>query len=106
MMSGHLAAKRGLIVAGTAGIGGAAAARFLAEGARVVVAGRSEDEGVAAKVALQDLGPVLHVTMDATRSGQVEALFGTARDFLAGLDVLYHVAGISGRRQGDGALHE
>jgi NAD(P)-dependent dehydrogenase (short-subunit alcohol dehydrogenase family) len=106
MMSGQLAEKRCLIVGGTGGIGRAAAARFLVEGARVVVAGRSEDEGARAMATLQGHGPVLHVTLDATVSDQVNALFGTVRDFLGGLDVLYHVAGISGRRCGDGALHE
>ncbi len=37
---------------------------------------------------------------------QVQHLFADAVSFLGGLDVLYHVAGISGRRYGDGPLHE
>jgi NAD(P)-dependent dehydrogenase (short-subunit alcohol dehydrogenase family) len=36
----------------------------------------------------------------------VEELYRQATAHLGGLDVLYHVAGISGRRQGDGPLHE
>jgi NAD(P)-dependent dehydrogenase (short-subunit alcohol dehydrogenase family) len=104
-MAGLLAGKRCLIVGGTGGIGRAAAARFLAEGARVVVAGHSEEEGAAALAALQDQGPVQQATADVRDAGQVESLLGRALDFLGGLDVLYHVAGISGRRHGDGALH-
>ena len=46
------------------------------------------------------------MVMDATAAGEVERLLHEACAFLGGLDVLYHVAGISGRRYGDGALHE
>jgi NAD(P)-dependent dehydrogenase (short-subunit alcohol dehydrogenase family) len=42
-----------------------------------------------------------------TAPGAVEALFREAMATLGGrLDVLFHVAGISGRRFGDGPLHE
>ncbi|MGL4549900.1 MAG: SDR family NAD(P)-dependent oxidoreductase, partial [Gemmataceae bacterium] len=37
---------------------------------------------------------------------QVDRLFGEAAACLGGLDVLYHLAGASGRRHGDGPLHE
>ncbi len=105
-MAGQLADKRCLIVGGTGGIGRAAAARFLAEGARVVVAGLSEEEGVETQAVLRHQGPVQHLTADATVAEQVEALLRRTLDFLGGLDVLYHVAGGSGRRHGDGPLHE
>src|SRR5262249_2613172 len=36
----------------------------------------------------------------------VEMLMAATADRLGGLDVLYHVAGASGRRHGDGALHQ
>jgi NAD(P)-dependent dehydrogenase (short-subunit alcohol dehydrogenase family) len=98
--------KRCVIVGGTTGIGLAAAARFLEEGARVVIAGRSGDKGRAAVAALGDRGPVRFVACNASDSPQVEGLFGEAVAHLGGLDVLYHVAGISGRRYGDGPLHE
>jgi NAD(P)-dependent dehydrogenase (short-subunit alcohol dehydrogenase family) len=49
---------------------------------------------------------VRFIGSDASQASQVERLFRQAIGVLEGLDVLYHVAGISGRRQGDGPLHE
>jgi NAD(P)-dependent dehydrogenase (short-subunit alcohol dehydrogenase family) len=100
-MSGQLTGKRCLIVGGTSGIGLAATRRFLEEGARLVVAGLD-----AAHDAEASLAPARLVVCDARDAGQVERLFAEAIAFLGGLDVLYHVAGGSGRRHGDGPLHE
>ena len=106
---GRLEGVRCLIVGGTSGIGLATARRFLAEGAAVVVCGRSPDscaEGMAA------IDPAPSQTLkaipaDASAPDDVDRLFAEALDFLGGrLDVLFHVAGISGRRFGDGPLHE
>jgi NAD(P)-dependent dehydrogenase (short-subunit alcohol dehydrogenase family) len=105
-MMGQLTGKRCLIVGGTTGLGRAAARRFLEEGAKLVIAGRSPDKGVEALSALCELGPISFVPCDAAVPEQVERLFADAVAFLGGLDVLYHVAGISGRRYGDGPLHE
>jgi NAD(P)-dependent dehydrogenase (short-subunit alcohol dehydrogenase family) len=105
-MSGRLANKRCLIVGGSTGLGFAATARFLEEGARVVVAGRSPEKGAAALASLSDRGSVAFVAADASVAAQVDRLFAEAAAFLSGLDVLYHVAGISGRQYGDGPLHE
>jgi NAD(P)-dependent dehydrogenase (short-subunit alcohol dehydrogenase family) len=93
---GQLSNKRCLIVGGTSGLGLAAARRFLDEGARVMAAG------------LDDLpdGPFPSAKCDARDAAQVEELFAAAVARLGGLDVLYHVAGASGRRHGDGPLHE
>jgi NAD(P)-dependent dehydrogenase (short-subunit alcohol dehydrogenase family) len=103
---GQLLGKRCVIVGGTTGLGRAAAKRFLEEGAKLVIAGRSSDKGNEALTALHDLGPISFVACDAAVAEQVERLFAEAASFLGGLDVLYHVAGISGRRYGDGPLHE
>ena len=43
---------------------------------------------------------------DAAVPEQVGRMYHEALGFLTGLDVIYHVAGISGRRFGDGPLHE
>ena len=43
---------------------------------------------------------------DATSASQVDNIFAETINRLGGLDVLYHVAGSSGRKHGDGALHE
>jgi NAD(P)-dependent dehydrogenase (short-subunit alcohol dehydrogenase family) len=102
----QLRGKRCLIVGGTSGLGRGAARRFLEEGARVVIAGRSPDKGAEALADLSSLGAVRFVACDAAVTEQVARLFAEALAFLGGLDVLYHVAGISGRRFGDGPLHE
>ena len=92
---GQLENKRCLIVGGTSGIGLAAARHFLAEGARVVVAGL-DDQPI----------PIESCRCDARDSQEVDRLFDFTRSTLGGLDVLYHVAGGSGRKDGDGPLHE
>jgi len=104
-MAGRLINKRCLIAGGTSGLGLAAAVRFLDEGARLVVAGLP-DSTAAAETALRDRGSVRVLACDVRESAQVERLFEETLAFLGGLDVLYHVAGSSGRRQGDGPLHE
>ncbi len=102
----QLHGKRCLIAGGTTGLGRAAAKRFLEEGAKLVIAGRSKDKGDEALTVLRPLGPLAFVPCDAALPEQVQLLFDEAVSFLGGLDVLYHVAGISGRRYGDGPLHE
>jgi NAD(P)-dependent dehydrogenase (short-subunit alcohol dehydrogenase family) len=105
-MTARLHNKRCLIVGGTTGLGLAAARRFLEEGATLLIAGRSAEKGAAALARLQSLGTVGFVVCDAGDSAMVDGLFAETCGRLNGLDVLYHVAGISGRRHGDGALHE
>jgi NAD(P)-dependent dehydrogenase (short-subunit alcohol dehydrogenase family) len=104
-MSQRLHHKRCLIVGGTTGLGLAAARRFLEEGAAVIVAGRSAAKGAACLAELQMLGTAGFVACDASDAACVDGLLAEACDRLGGLDVLYHVAGISGRKQGDGPLH-
>lgn len=99
----RLEGRNCLIVGGTSGIGLASARRFLEEGARVVVAGLDDP----ALDALRPLGPCAGWSIDASRAPDVAFLFEQALDFLGGrLDVLFHVAGVSGRRHGDGPLAE
>jgi NAD(P)-dependent dehydrogenase (short-subunit alcohol dehydrogenase family) len=97
-----------LIVGGTGGIGLASARRFLEEGARVVVAGQSPECGRTAQEELAATGLLWQFTLDlAGGESETARLFEFARDMLGGrLDVLLHVAGISGRKFGDAALHE
>jgi NAD(P)-dependent dehydrogenase (short-subunit alcohol dehydrogenase family) len=96
-MEQQLRGKRCLIVGGTSGIGRAAAVRFTEEGARVVVSGLPGGESPQG---------IPFFPAEVTRPEQVERLFAEAVALLGGLDVLYHVAGGSGRRYGDGPLHE
>ena len=104
---GRLSGRTCLIVGGTGGIGLASARRFLREGANVVVTGLTDSEAIEAATGLQGLGPSLALSADVTDPDSIETAFGSAVEFLGGrLDVLFHVAGISGRRFGDGPLHE
>ncbi len=93
-----------VIIGGTAGIGLAAAQAFVASGAKVVALGnRPEDEKTASKL-LGDQGKVL--TSDATQTGSADLAIQTAVETFGTLDGLYHVAGGSGRKFGDGTLAE
>ena len=105
---GRLDGRTCLIVGGTSGIGLASARRFLEEGARVVVTGREPEIGRAALAQLTPLGSVWEFTLElAEGEDAVARMFAFALDALGGrLDVLLHVAGISGRKFGDGPLHE
>jgi NAD(P)-dependent dehydrogenase (short-subunit alcohol dehydrogenase family) len=96
-MPSLLANKRCLIVGGTSGIGLGAACRFLEEGARLAVVGLDE-------LPIKENFPA--AIGDAREGEQVEQMFAWAFTKLGGLDVLYHAAGGSGRKQGDGSLHE
>jgi len=109
-MVGRLRGKRCLIVGGTGGLGLATAGRFLEEGASLVLAGLPDippEETLA--VLRQTCVSQWHVPVipaDVTASVQVEQLFAQTLAILGGLDILFHVAGRSGRRDGDGPLHE
>ena len=50
-------------------------------------------------------GPCLSIGCNADPK-QVDEAFAFTIQVFGGLDVLYHVAGGSGRRHGDGPLHE
>lgn len=98
--------KRCLIVGGTTGLGREAARRFLEEGARVAIAGRTVENGADAVDDLSGAGRAAFFACDAADATQVRLLFEHVQDVFGGIDVLYHVAGSSGRRYGDGPLHE
>jgi NAD(P)-dependent dehydrogenase (short-subunit alcohol dehydrogenase family) len=105
--AGRLAGRNCLIIGGTSGIGLASARRFLEEGARVVVTGRTESAGAEILALLQPLGDVRATTAEVADAVAIESAVEHGIAWLGGrLDVLLHVAGISGRRFGDGPLHD
>ena len=99
-----LKGKNLVIIGGTTGIGFSAAIAFIAEGAKVVAVGRNEESVVAAKNILRENAEVF--SADATQSGTAEKAIQVCIEKFKSFDGLYHVAGGSGRKMGDGPLHE
>ena len=96
--------KKIVIIGGTTGLGLSAAKAFVENGASVVVVGRNPESAEKAKA---ELGAnALAISADATDASTavnaIEACIKTFGDF----NGLYHVAGGSGRKMGDGPLHE
>ena len=90
-MSGRLEGKVALITGGTSGIGAATAELFVTEGARVVIAGRSEEKGGALA---EKLGANAHyVRADVSKEEDIaDAVAATASQFGA-LHILFNNAG-------------
>lgn len=99
-----LAGKSLVIIGGTSGLGLSAAKAFGAAGAKVIVVGRDEEKVAAAEKDLGGRG--LGFAADATDPKAAPAAIQLAVGNFGGFHGLYHVAGGSGRRQGDGPLHE
>ncbi len=99
-----LAEKRIVVIGGTTGIGLSAAQAFVDEGAKIVVVGRNKENVAQAKSQLGE--NVQALSADArdpdTAVNAINLCFGK----FGGFDGLYHVAGGSGRKMGDGPLHE
>jgi len=104
MKSGRLEEKVIAVVGGTTGLGFSAAKAITAEGGRVVCLGRSGDSVESAAAALGEAGRVMRG--DATDPETAPRLIALALETWGALDGLYHVAGGSGRKFGDGPLHE
>ena len=99
-----LAGKSLVVIGGTSGLGLSAAKAFAASGAKVVVVGRDQEKVAAAEQALA--GKAIGFAADATDPKAALAAIQIALGNFGGFNGLYHVAGSSGRRQGDGPLHE
>lgn len=93
-----------VIIGGTTGLGLSAALRLVSEGAQVVVVGRNAENAQQAARTLGDQARA--VVGDATDSATAGEAIEAARNAFGRFDGLYHVAGGSGRRFGDGPLHE
>jgi NAD(P)-dependent dehydrogenase (short-subunit alcohol dehydrogenase family) len=104
VVHGMLRDKVVVIVGGTTGLGLSAARACVAAGGRVVVVGRDAENAQAAGKELGDAG--IAIAGDATDPRTAPAAIDRAVQHFGGCHGLYHVAGGSGRRMGDGPLHE
>jgi NAD(P)-dependent dehydrogenase (short-subunit alcohol dehydrogenase family) len=93
-----------VIIGGTGGMGLSAGKACAEAGARLVLVGRDAGDAAAAG---RDLGQAAAVlTGDAVDPATAARAVDLAVERFGKLDGLYHVAGGSGRRAGDGPLHE
>ena len=93
-----------VVIGGTTGLGLSAARAFVKCGARVIIVGRNPQN---VKAAQRKLGKAAKsLAADATDSDTAPRAISLAMDAFDGFHGLYHVAGGSGRAQGDGPLHE
>jgi NAD(P)-dependent dehydrogenase (short-subunit alcohol dehydrogenase family) len=90
-MSGRLNGKVAVITGATSGIGAATARRFVAEGARVVIAGRAEERG---KALASELGEqAFFFRADVMHEAEVAALMDAAVARFGPVDCLFNNAG-------------
>jgi NAD(P)-dependent dehydrogenase (short-subunit alcohol dehydrogenase family) len=92
-MSGRLAGRVAIITGATSGIGEGAAERFVEEGASVVIAGRSEQQGKAIASRLGD--SAVFCRGDVTQEDDIVALVRCAQEHFGRLDCLFNNAGSS-----------
>jgi NAD(P)-dependent dehydrogenase (short-subunit alcohol dehydrogenase family) len=93
-----------VIIGGTSGMGLSAASAFLARGAKVVAVGRDDEHLEKARGLLGEAAFVF--AAEATNSAAASRAIQEAQQRFGGFHGLYHVAGGSGRKMGDGPLHE
>ncbi len=99
---GVLDGKVAIITGGTSGIGARTASLFVAEGARVVIAGRRTDEG---QTMARSLGPHAEfVRADVTVEADIEALISVTVERHGRLDCLMNNAGEGGTPGGIATL--
>ena len=97
-MVDELAGKVAIVTGGASGIGRGTVERFVAEGARVVIADIEEDRGEALAAALG--ADALFRRADVSDPEQVGALVATAVEKFGGLHVMVNNAGVSGTMHG------
>jgi NAD(P)-dependent dehydrogenase (short-subunit alcohol dehydrogenase family) len=104
-MSGNwLAGKKLVIIGGTSGMGLSAALACIREGAKVIVTGRNEEHAREASGKMHENGDA--IIADANHEEAAINAINMCAEKFGGCDGLYHVAGGSGRKYGDGPLHE
>jgi len=100
-MSGRLQ-NRVCLITGSTGIGAATARLAAREGASVFVVSRDEES---CRALAEEVGCGYHVA-DLTRAREVAEAVESCLARHDRIDALFNVAGVSGRRFGDGPVHE
>ncbi|HEY8516325.1 MAG TPA: SDR family oxidoreductase [Candidatus Binatia bacterium] len=98
-MAGRLENKVAVVTGGGNGIGRATVLRFLAEGARVVVADLNEETGQETLELARRAGAgdrVRFVRTDVAREADVEGAVRVATQDFGGIDVMFNNAGVAG----------
>ena len=103
-MTGRLQDKVVIITGATSGIGEATARRFAAEGARLVLAGRSVDKGEA--LARELGGETVFQRTDVMRETDIAALVDKAVERFGRLDCLFNNAGAGERSSVESVTEE
>lgn len=93
---------KAVLVTGSTGIAAAAARALVVEGAHVFVVSRNSDH---ASALANEIGARWQAA-ELTQEGSVESAVAGVVGAFGRLDCVYNVAGISGRRLGDGPVHE
>ncbi|HEX4119562.1 MAG TPA: glucose 1-dehydrogenase [Verrucomicrobiae bacterium] len=97
-MNRTLENKVAVVTGGTSGIGKAAALALAKAGAKIVVAGRRENEGNAVVKDIEKAGgKALFVKTDVSREADVKALMDKAVANFGRLDIAFNNAGIEGQ---------
>jgi NAD(P)-dependent dehydrogenase (short-subunit alcohol dehydrogenase family) len=94
--------NRVCLITGSTGIGAATARLAAREGAEVFVVSRDEES---CRALSEEIGCGHHVA-DLTRSGEVAEAVESCLARHGRIDALFNVAGVSGRKFGDGPVHE
>lgn len=104
MIEGWLEHKKIVIIGGTSGMGLAAAQAFIAQGAQVVVVGKEDDNTYTNQSIFSQNAKV--IIADAVQQDTAKKAISFCVEKYGSFNGLFHVAGGSGRKMGDGVLHE
>jgi NAD(P)-dependent dehydrogenase (short-subunit alcohol dehydrogenase family) len=96
----RLEGRVAIITGGGSGIGTAYARRFVAEGAKVVIADIGVEQGEAAARELSELGDTLFVRTDIAEPASAQAVVDATLDRFGRVDILVNNAAIYGEYEG------
>ncbi|MBQ2752664.1 MAG: SDR family oxidoreductase [Firmicutes bacterium] len=89
--------KVAIITGGTAGIGAATAIRFVQEGAKVVITGRSAEKAEKTLKELEALGgEAVYVQADVSKEADIDKVVETTVEKFGKIDIVFNNAGMEG----------